>query len=283
MQGHERRTSIALWECLSIVKRDPQRRGMRWKLVSRSNRGGLFVGGYATKVRIRATRTVHVGPAVEAAFGHFIEFARRVVIAQQVASVVGGEKRTGARLPGEIDRIAQSRGISGSGGTIEFIAQHGGAGFQLFARVAARSKRHIESVVRTDVHGLTPMVATLGQARHDFLGHTRGCALRCSKADTRNTSTFADVEPAVVQRQAVRPVKTLKQHIRTRGSPIGSAGKQEDLAFTRRAHQQIAHVGHRHQTSVGNSCCPDLDVETVRQLHAIFKSRLAKRSHLIAA
>src|SRR4030095_12254582 len=96
--------------------------------------------------RARSAHAIAVGvrPAVEAVLDDAVELARREVVAEQVAAVVGGEQLAGLRPPVEADAFAQPAREDLLAASVRSIAEHRRAARILFlAHVAVRAERDV--------------------------------------------------------------------------------------------------------------------------------------------
>ena len=158
-------------------------------------------------------------PAVEAALHDAVQLAGREVVAEQIAAVVGRVELAAVGLPVEADGVAQPRREDLALAAVGPEAQHRRAARVLLdADVAARADRDVQPAVGAEAHRARPVVAAAGQPGDDALERARdACARRRRSARARRVG-LADVEPAVVEVDAVRAVQPLEERPRRRRS-----------------------------------------------------------------
>jgi hypothetical protein len=240
-----------------------------------------FVPGRA-EIRIRHTRAVDVGPAIEAAHDDLVELAGREVISEQIAAVVGGEERARARLPVEAHAVAQSRGVQLLLAAIRSVAHDRGAPrVVLLAHVAARPDRHVHPAIRAEAHGAGPVVAAARQSGHHALERAVDAAGRGIEANAPDRVGLRDVEPVLVQVHAVGTRESFQQQGPAIGDPVcvEVAMQQHDLAGTGPAHQKIPRGRDAHEARAGQIGGEASQHVAVRDLEALAQHALAGWLH----
>ena len=202
--------------------------------------GARFVAG--AEVGIEAAVSVRDGPAVVAPFDDAVQLAGRLVVAEQIAPVVGGVQVARARLPVEAHGVAEAlrEDLAARCRPVRSAAWPRGARPPRCRRCSSSPTRHVEAPVRADAHGSRPVVPAGGKPGHDALqlaGRAAGLGVEADRA------------PPPSPRRCRASRRAGRCRAACRGRRAGSPGRREGRRRPHRAARRTIAPsrGHAHQ------------------------------------
>ena len=196
--------------------------------------------------------------------GDAIEFVLRHVFRHPVAAVVGEVELLGLRMPVEADGVANAPGDHFGAAAVEIHPPDQAVIVVMQHVVAGLADRNIELVVGTDADELPAMGFVLRQIVEDHRRLRRAVEIILDLVDLGDLREFGDVERAVLERDAVRPVEAGGQHLDRALAVLVDDGI--DLVDEAAADEHRALVAFGQRTRIGHAGGVDLDVETRRHL-----------------
>ena len=212
MLGDEDRAPILLGKLRASVKAHAQCGDMGVELARR--RREVLAGVAAPVLGIRHVATVAVGEAeVHACTRRVIELVGRDVIAHVVGAVVGEPELLRARIPVEADAVADAARVD-----LALAARGEAADRAVFvlglADVAGRADADVEQAVRPEPERLVAVMRMVRQIVGDDRRPGRILQVALDRVVARDAAVLADVQRAVVERDAMRRVQSARDDAR---------------------------------------------------------------------
>ena len=212
MQGNECNARELGGSLAMAQKADTERRIVRAKgMCGRNGLPNDCLVPWA-KLGIDDRRPVHVGPAIKTAGNDAVQFVGGQVITKQVATVFGRIESTVPRRPIKSVGVASAGRNHLAPAAVEFETHHRGTARILFkAHVAGRTLTEIELAVGSNAGRFAPVCAVCGKSRDQWLqvaAHRGGCRI---EAHPRDAGCLGDIQPTLVQIDAIRSIESGEQ------------------------------------------------------------------------
>src|SRR5262245_58603058 len=234
----------------------PEQRNRLLELVARTAPTHLAVGEIPLMAVREAEVLTDLGDAVELVIGQ--------VFRQPVAAVVGEVELLRRRMPVEADRVAHAARDHLGSTAVEADAADLPVGLRRLADVAGRADIYIELLIRPETHELPAVRLMIEEVAVDDGRLSRIVDLVLDALQLGNARALGDVERALVEGEAVRPIQA-------RGNDLDLAlaarlGDRIDLVEQAVADEDGALVAEPQGAGVGDPAGIDLDLEALGQL-----------------
>ena len=194
-----------------------------------------------------------------------IQLARRHVLTEKVAAIVGEPEILGHGMPGKAHGVANAACEYLVARTIRIHAGDHGV-FGLIADIARRADGNVQLAVGTEGDVLPAVVRILRQiVTNDF--RLRDLVERgLDGVVPQDAAHLGDVQRAIAERDTVRPVQLVGQHTNARLAAARGAADRVDLAAAG-SDEHRATRPHRHGTGTRHIIRINLESESGRQAY----------------
>ena len=193
-----------------------------------------------------------------------IDLVGRKIVAEIVLSGLAGPHASGVRIPVEAAGVVQTARVRLQRAVARQNLNRRAARVGFNTDVARRAYRYVEPAVGTEVDRARHVQRWRGGGQvDDLLGFPLRSAVRPS--DSQHRWRRRDVEPAVLEREAVRVGEIAQDHLGRRGGvPASVLSQRNDLATGSAGDEQRAFGAHRHQPRAGKIRCEHRRLESGR-------------------
>ena len=263
MARDERLATIFRRERRAGVELDAQRCRMRTQQGDRLDE--LVAGMSPAKLRIREVALVaeRITEIILAGLGDAVELVVRDLLGQPIAGVFGEVKLLQRRMPVHADDLTNSPRHDLHVAAVELDAADLRVGGRRHADVAGRADVEVQPIVGPDRQIFPPVRLILRQIAVDDGGLRRVVEVVLDPVDLRYLRQLGDVERAVVQGDAIRPIKVLGDDLHLAFAVL--LDNRIELVERAVADEDGALVAHTERARIGQSAGVDLGLEARRQ------------------